>query len=68
MSPAHLRSLSIPRNQPEDQEGLSRARRPREGHLGNSGGWKDIVVNHTHSSIHIQIQKKPQTRGLEGYG
>ncbi|MBW0571179.1 hypothetical protein O181_110894, partial [Austropuccinia psidii MF-1] len=46
-------------------EGLSRTRRPGEGH---SGGWKDIEENNTHSAIHFQIQQKPQTRGLEGYG
>ncbi|MBW0475625.1 hypothetical protein O181_015340 [Austropuccinia psidii MF-1] len=67
MSPVHLRNLGFQRNQPEDREGLSRTRRPGGGHLGNSGGWKDIEVNHTHSSIHIPIQQKPQTRGLEGY-
>ncbi|MBW0465230.1 hypothetical protein O181_004945 [Austropuccinia psidii MF-1] len=68
MSPEHLRNLSIPRNQPEDREGLSRTRRPGRGQLGDSGGWKDIEGNHTHSSIHITIQHKPQTRGLEAYG
>ncbi|MBW0496163.1 hypothetical protein O181_035878 [Austropuccinia psidii MF-1] len=68
MSPVHLRNLGIPRNQPEDREGLSRTRRPGRGHLGHSGGWQDIEGNHTHSSIHFPIQHKPQTRGLEGYG
>ncbi|MBW0588967.1 hypothetical protein O181_128682, partial [Austropuccinia psidii MF-1] len=52
----------------EDREGLSQTRRPGEGHLGHSGGWQDIEGNHTHSAIHITIQQKPQTRGLEGYG
>ncbi|MBW0466786.1 hypothetical protein O181_006501 [Austropuccinia psidii MF-1] len=52
----------------KDREGLSRTRRPGEGQLGHSGGWKDIEGNHTHSAIHIPIQQKPQTRGLEGYG
>ncbi|MBW0484494.1 hypothetical protein O181_024209 [Austropuccinia psidii MF-1] len=42
MSPVHLRSLGIPRNQPEDRDGLSRTRRPGGGHLGHSGGWQDI--------------------------
>ncbi|MBW0467822.1 hypothetical protein O181_007537 [Austropuccinia psidii MF-1] len=56
------------RNQPEDREGLSRTRRPGGGHLGHSGGWQDILENHSHSSIHFPIQQKPQTRGLEGYG
>ncbi|MBW0479650.1 hypothetical protein O181_019365 [Austropuccinia psidii MF-1] len=52
----------------EDREGLSRTRRPGGGHLGNSGGWKEIEGSHTHSAIHIKVQQKPQTRGLEGYG
>ncbi|MBW0484283.1 hypothetical protein O181_023998 [Austropuccinia psidii MF-1] len=68
MSPIHLRNLGIPRNQPKDREGLSRARRPGRGHLGHSGGWKETEGNYTHSSIHLPIQQKPQTRGLEGYG
>ncbi|MBW0498384.1 hypothetical protein O181_038099 [Austropuccinia psidii MF-1] len=68
MSPVHLRNLGIPRNQPEDREGLSRTRRPGRGHLGNSGGWQDTKGNHTHSAIHPPIQQKPQTRGMEGYG
>ncbi|MBW0468974.1 hypothetical protein O181_008689 [Austropuccinia psidii MF-1] len=68
MSPVHLRNLGIPSNQPEDREGLSRARRPARGHLGHSGGWKETEGNHTHSAIHLPIQQKPKTRGLEGYG
>ncbi|MBW0487266.1 hypothetical protein O181_026981 [Austropuccinia psidii MF-1] len=68
MSPVHLRNLDFQGNQPEDREGLSRTRGPGGGHLGHSGGWKDIEGNHTHSSIYIPIQQKPQTRGLEGYG
>ncbi|MBW0500430.1 hypothetical protein O181_040145 [Austropuccinia psidii MF-1] len=67
MSPVHLRNLGIPRNQPEDIEGLFRARRPGGGHLGHSGGWQDIQGNHTHSATHFPIKQKPQTRGLEGY-
>ncbi|MBW0558402.1 hypothetical protein O181_098117 [Austropuccinia psidii MF-1] len=68
MSPVHLRNLVIPRNNPEDREGLSRARRPGGGHLGHSGSWKNIEGNNTHSAIHFPIQQKPQTRGLEVYG
>ncbi|MBW0505091.1 hypothetical protein O181_044806 [Austropuccinia psidii MF-1] len=68
MSPVHLRNLVIPRNQPEDREGLSRTGRPGRGHLGHSGGWQDIEGNDTHSAIHLQIQQKPQNRGMEGYG
>ncbi|MBW0466350.1 hypothetical protein O181_006065 [Austropuccinia psidii MF-1] len=67
MSPVHLRNLEIPRNHPEDREGLSRTRRPGGGHLGHSGGWQDIEGNNTHSAIHFPIQQKPQARGLEGY-
>ncbi|MBW0487483.1 hypothetical protein O181_027198 [Austropuccinia psidii MF-1] len=62
MSPVHLR------NQPEDREGLFKTRRPGRGHLGNSGGWQETEVNHTHSAIHLPIKQEPQTRGLEGYG
>ncbi|MBW0488181.1 hypothetical protein O181_027896 [Austropuccinia psidii MF-1] len=52
----------------EDREGLSRTRRPVRGHLGHSGGWQDIEGNHNQSTIHIPVQQKPKTRGLEGYG
>ncbi|MBW0559067.1 hypothetical protein O181_098782 [Austropuccinia psidii MF-1] len=68
MSPEHLKNLRIPRNQPEDREGFYRTRRPGGRHLGHSGGWKNIEVNHTQSAIHFPIQQKPQTRRLEGYG
>ncbi|MBW0478420.1 hypothetical protein O181_018135 [Austropuccinia psidii MF-1] len=68
MSPVHLRNLALQKSQPEDREGLSRIRRPGGGHLGHSGGWQEIEGNNTHSAIHIPIQQKPQTRGLEGYG
>ncbi|MBW0519018.1 hypothetical protein O181_058733 [Austropuccinia psidii MF-1] len=67
MSPVHLRDLGFQRDQPEDREGLSRARRPRRGHLGHSCGWQDIEGNHTNSSIHFTIQQEPQARGLERY-
>ncbi|MBW0486423.1 hypothetical protein O181_026138 [Austropuccinia psidii MF-1] len=67
MSPVHLRDLGFQRHQPEDREGFSRTRRPGRGPLGHSGGWKEIEGNNTHSAIHIPIQQKPQTRGLEGY-
>ncbi|MBW0481084.1 hypothetical protein O181_020799 [Austropuccinia psidii MF-1] len=66
MSPVYLRDLGFQRHQPEDTEALSRTRRPGGGHLSGSGGWKYIEGDHTHSSIHIPIQQKPQTRGLEG--
>ncbi|MBW0490190.1 hypothetical protein O181_029905 [Austropuccinia psidii MF-1] len=51
----------------ENRDSLSKARRPGRGHLGHSGGWKDTERNHTHSSIHLPIQHRPQARGLEGY-
>ncbi|MBW0514674.1 hypothetical protein O181_054389 [Austropuccinia psidii MF-1] len=57
----------MPKNQPEVGGGLTRTRRPGGGHLGHSGGWKDIEGNHPYSAIHFSIQQKPQTRGLEGY-
>ncbi|MBW0480025.1 hypothetical protein O181_019740 [Austropuccinia psidii MF-1] len=66
MSTVHLRNLGIPRNQPEDRQHLFRTKKP--GNLGHSGGWKDTEGNNTHSVIHLPIQQKPQTRGLEGYG
>ncbi|MBW0578686.1 hypothetical protein O181_118401 [Austropuccinia psidii MF-1] len=62
MSPVHLR------NQPEDREGLFRTRRSVRGHLLHSGQWQDTEGNPTHSAIHLPIQQRPQTRGLEGYG
>ncbi|MBW0544222.1 hypothetical protein O181_083937 [Austropuccinia psidii MF-1] len=68
MSPVHLSTLGIPRNEPGDRKGLVRTRIPGTGHLGHSGGWKDTEGNHTHSYIYLQIQQKPQTRGLEGDG
>ncbi|MBW0488659.1 hypothetical protein O181_028374 [Austropuccinia psidii MF-1] len=68
MSPAHLRNLGIPRKQPADREGFSRTRRPGRGHLGHNGEWQDTEGNHTHSSLHLSVQQKPQTRGLVGYG
>ncbi|MBW0511572.1 hypothetical protein O181_051287 [Austropuccinia psidii MF-1] len=68
MSTIHLRNLGFQRHQPEDREGLSRTRRPGRGHLGHSSGLKEIEGNHTHYSIHIPIQQKHHTRGLEGYG
>ncbi|MBW0575409.1 hypothetical protein O181_115124 [Austropuccinia psidii MF-1] len=68
MSPVHFRNLGFQTNQPDDIEGLSRTRRPGGGQVGHSCGWQDIKGNHTHSAIHIPIQQKPETKGLEGYG
>ncbi|MBW0489862.1 hypothetical protein O181_029577 [Austropuccinia psidii MF-1] len=67
MSPVHLRNLVIPRNQPEDRQGLFRTRIPGTGHIGPNSGWQDTELNHTNSSIHLEVQQKPQTRGMEGY-
>ncbi|MBW0473741.1 hypothetical protein O181_013456 [Austropuccinia psidii MF-1] len=47
MSPVQLRNLGIPKNQPEDRQGLFRTRRPGTGHLGHSSGWKDTEGNYT---------------------
>ncbi|MBW0555083.1 hypothetical protein O181_094798, partial [Austropuccinia psidii MF-1] len=60
--------LGFQRNQPEDREGLSRARRPARGHLGHSGGWQNNEVDNISPAIHTPIQQEAQTRGLEGYG
>ncbi|MBW0501612.1 hypothetical protein O181_041327 [Austropuccinia psidii MF-1] len=68
MSPVHLRNLGFQRIQPEDRQGLFRARRPGRGHLGHSGGWQETEGNHTHPSIHFLIQQEAQTRGLERHG
>ncbi|MBW0467674.1 hypothetical protein O181_007389 [Austropuccinia psidii MF-1] len=68
MSPVHLMNLGIPTNQPEEIQSLFRTRRPGKGHLGHSGGWQETEGNHTHSFIHLTIQQKPQTTGLEEYG
>ncbi|MBW0462921.1 hypothetical protein O181_002636 [Austropuccinia psidii MF-1] len=68
MSPVNLRNLGIPRNQPEDREGLSRTRSPGRRHLGHNGGWQYTEGNYTHSTIYLSIQQRPKTRGLEGYG
>ncbi|MBW0552616.1 hypothetical protein O181_092331 [Austropuccinia psidii MF-1] len=68
MSPVPLRDLGFQRHQPEDREGLSRTRTPGRQHLGHRGGWQAIEGSNTHSEIHIPIQQKPQTTGLEGYG
>ncbi|MBW0461607.1 hypothetical protein O181_001322 [Austropuccinia psidii MF-1] len=68
MSPAYLRNLGIPRNQPEDRPRLFRVRRPGSGHHVHHNRWQDIEGNHPHTVIHPPIQWEPQTRGLEGYG
>ncbi|MBW0527101.1 hypothetical protein O181_066816 [Austropuccinia psidii MF-1] len=54
-------------NQQDDNEGLSGTRRPGRGHLGHSGGWQETEGNHPHSAIHLAIQQRPQSRGLERF-
>ncbi|MBW0488562.1 hypothetical protein O181_028277 [Austropuccinia psidii MF-1] len=66
MFPVHLRNLGIPRNQLEDRPELSRLRRP--GKHGHHSGWQEMERNRTHSAIHLPIQQKPQTIGLDGNG
>ncbi|MBW0460475.1 hypothetical protein O181_000190 [Austropuccinia psidii MF-1] len=68
MSPIHLRNFGIPRNQPEDRQGLFRTRRPGTGHLGHNSGWKETEQNNTHCAITLSMQQKPKKRGLEEYG
>ncbi|MBW0472986.1 hypothetical protein O181_012701 [Austropuccinia psidii MF-1] len=68
MSPVHLRNLGIPQNQPEDRQGLLKTRRPGSGYLAHHSEWNNTEGNHTQSSIHLPIEQKPQTRGLEVYG
>ncbi|MBW0520988.1 hypothetical protein O181_060703 [Austropuccinia psidii MF-1] len=68
MSPVQLRNLVVPRNHPEDREGLSRTRGTGRGHCGSSGGLQDTEGNHTYCASHLSIQQNPQTRGLEVYG
>ncbi|MBW0522358.1 hypothetical protein O181_062073 [Austropuccinia psidii MF-1] len=68
MSPVYVRDLGFQRNQPEDRDGLSRARRPGRGHLGHSGGWQNNEGDNINPAIHTPIQQEPKTRGLEGYG
>ncbi|MBW0535605.1 hypothetical protein O181_075320 [Austropuccinia psidii MF-1] len=47
MSPVCLRNLGIPSNQPEDRQGMFRARRPGTGHLRHSSESKDTEGNNT---------------------
>ncbi|MBW0504663.1 hypothetical protein O181_044378 [Austropuccinia psidii MF-1] len=53
MSPVHLRNLGVPRNQPEDREGLSRTRRPERGHLGHSSGWQNTYWKDMDKSLKL---------------
>ncbi|MBW0590347.1 hypothetical protein O181_130062 [Austropuccinia psidii MF-1] len=68
MSAVQLRNLGVSRSQQEDRKGLLRNIRPQAGHLGHSSRWQNTEGNYTHSTIHLPIQQKPQTRALEGYG
>ncbi|MBW0473843.1 hypothetical protein O181_013558 [Austropuccinia psidii MF-1] len=62
MSSVHLRDVGIPRNQPEEREGLFRSR--RRG-FGQDSEWQDTQEDHSHTPIHLSIQQRPQNRGLE---
>ncbi|MBW0549742.1 hypothetical protein O181_089457 [Austropuccinia psidii MF-1] len=68
MSPVNLRDLDFQRNQPEDREGFSRARRPGRGHLGHSGGWQNNEVENINLAIYTPFQQEPQTGGLARHG
>ncbi|MBW0462119.1 hypothetical protein O181_001834 [Austropuccinia psidii MF-1] len=65
MSPVHLRDLCIPRHQPEEITGIFRSKRSV---FGMHGEWKYTELNHYHTPIHLQLQQRPQTRGLDGHG
>ncbi|MBW0516095.1 hypothetical protein O181_055810 [Austropuccinia psidii MF-1] len=65
MSPVHLRNLEVPRNQRKNRQGLLITKGSAYGH---HGGCQHTEGKHTHTSIHLPIQQRPQTRGLERYG
>ncbi|MBW0481903.1 hypothetical protein O181_021618 [Austropuccinia psidii MF-1] len=65
MVPVHFRNLGMPRNNPEYRQGMFRTRISQSGHQHE---WQDTEGSHTHTAIHIETQKEPKTRGLEGYG
>ncbi|MBW0559901.1 hypothetical protein O181_099616 [Austropuccinia psidii MF-1] len=65
MPPVHLRDLGIPRNQPEEREGLFRSRRSG---FGEHDRGQDTQGDHSYTPIHLPIQKRTQTRGLERHG
>ncbi|MBW0496571.1 hypothetical protein O181_036286 [Austropuccinia psidii MF-1] len=59
MSPVHLRNLGIPRNQPEDREGLFRTRRTGRGHLGHSAPptpQRSIPIEHGQQEVQPSIK------------
>ncbi|MBW0574541.1 hypothetical protein O181_114256 [Austropuccinia psidii MF-1] len=68
MSPVYLRDLGFQRNQPEDREGLSRARRAGRGHLQHSGGCQNNEGDNINLAIHTPFKQVPPTRGLERHG
>ncbi|MBW0462331.1 hypothetical protein O181_002046 [Austropuccinia psidii MF-1] len=61
MSPAHLRSLGVPWNQPEDRKGLLGSRRLG---FGKHGEWQETQGYHAHTLT----QQTPQDRGLDRFG
>ncbi|MBW0493040.1 hypothetical protein O181_032755 [Austropuccinia psidii MF-1] len=59
MSPVHLRDLVIPRNQPEEKEGLFRYRRSGFGWYGE---WKGTQGDYSHTPVHLLIQQNSNKR------
>ncbi|MBW0477630.1 hypothetical protein O181_017345 [Austropuccinia psidii MF-1] len=64
MSPVYLRSHVFPRSHPEGIQRLFIIRRSGSGH---HNGLQYTEGNNTNASIHLPIQKEPQTRALKGY-
>ncbi|MBW0565394.1 hypothetical protein O181_105109 [Austropuccinia psidii MF-1] len=62
MSPVHLRDLGFQRNQPEDREGLSRARRPGRGHLDTVVDGKTMreIISTLPFTLQFNRNLKPQ--------
>ncbi|MBW0547556.1 hypothetical protein O181_087271 [Austropuccinia psidii MF-1] len=65
MSPVQLRYLGIPRSQQEERTVLFRS---RKSVFGKNGKWENTEGNHAHTPIHLPIQQRPQTRGLDRHG
>ncbi|MBW0484485.1 hypothetical protein O181_024200 [Austropuccinia psidii MF-1] len=40
----------------------------RRSRFGHHGKWKDTKGNCAHTPIHLPIQQRPQTRGLDRHG
>ncbi|MBW0592277.1 hypothetical protein O181_131992 [Austropuccinia psidii MF-1] len=65
MSPVHLRSPRVPRNQKEDSSEVLIA---TQSGFGNHSGWKHTQGNSTQSAIHLPVEQTPQKRGLGRHG